>query len=111
MEQDVSLELLEKRDAITNDDGHNRIPDFIRQLETKAFSGEHAASNEPDGAEGISQAPIHELREIARTELDGISSARQLATGENENRFVAYAHPNPLVSKLNAVSYVREPMT
>jgi hypothetical protein len=59
MEHNVIFELLEKRDAITNDDGHNRIPDFIRQLETKAFSGEYAASNEPDGAEGISQALIY----------------------------------------------------
>jgi hypothetical protein len=29
MERDVSVELLEERDAITNHDGQDRIPNFV----------------------------------------------------------------------------------
>jgi len=46
------------------------------------------------------QAPIHELREIARVELDGIPGTRQLATSQNEGGFVAVRPPEALGLKI-----------
>jgi hypothetical protein len=72
VEGDVSAELLEEGDPITNQDRQDRITNFVGQPETKAFAGDGTAANKPDGTERGSQALIHETREIARIELDGI---------------------------------------
>ncbi len=65
MEGDVSVEIREEWDPITNYDRHDRITNFVGQPETKAFAGDHAASNKPDPTVRGAQAPIYELREIA----------------------------------------------
>src|ERR1019366_7123523 len=65
MEGDVSVELVEEWDSFTDQDRHDRIANFVGQSETKAFGGDHAASNKPDGSKLGPQALIHELREIA----------------------------------------------
>ena len=65
MEGDVPVELFEERDPIPNQDRQDRIANFVGQPETKAFGGDHTASDKPDGTERGPQAPIHELREIA----------------------------------------------
>jgi hypothetical protein len=65
MEGDVSVELLEERYPIANQDRQDRIANFVGQPETKAFAGDCTASNKPDATERGPQAPIHELREIA----------------------------------------------
>src|SRR5439155_23489325 len=65
MEADVSVELLEEWDPITNQDRQDRIANFVGQPETKAFPGNYTASNKPDGTEPGPQAPIHQLRKIA----------------------------------------------
>ena len=58
------------------------------------------------------QAPIDELREIARVELDGIPGPRQLATSEDEGGFVAVRPPEAFSLKIQrGLSYVRDPMT
>src|SRR5258705_4307146 len=80
MEGDVSVELLEEWDPITNQDREDRITNFVGEPETKAFTGDYTASNKPDATKRGSQPPIHELREIARVKLDGIPGPRQLAT-------------------------------
>src|SRR2546423_3520472 len=82
MEGDVSVELLEERDPIANQDRQDRIANFVGQPETKAFAGNYTASNKPDATEPGAQAPIHKLRKIARVELDGIPGSRQIATSE-----------------------------
>jgi len=65
MEGDVSVEPLEEWEPITNQDRQDRISNFVGEPETKAFGGDHTASNKPDGTECGPQAPIHELRKIA----------------------------------------------
>ena len=65
MEGDVSVELLEERYPIANQDRQDRITNFVGQSETKAFAGNYTASNKPDGTERGPQVPIHELRKIA----------------------------------------------
>ena len=65
MERDVSVDLLEEWDPITNQYREDRITNFVGQPETKTFTGDYTASNKPDGTERGPQAPIHELREIA----------------------------------------------
>src|SRR6185312_3866559 len=72
MEGDVAVELLEEWDPIADQDRQDRIADLVGQPETKAFAGNHSASDKPDGREPGPQVPIHELREIAGVELDGI---------------------------------------
>ena len=84
MEGDISVELLEEWDPITNQDREDRIANFVGQPETKALPGDYTAPDKPDAPEGGPQAPIHELREIARVELDGIPDPRQLAMSEDE---------------------------
>src|SRR6266446_3751293 len=65
MEGDVSVQLLEERDPITNQDRQDRIANFVGQPETKAFPGNYTASHKPDATERGPQVPIHELRKIA----------------------------------------------
>jgi hypothetical protein len=65
MESDVSVELLEEWDPITNQDRQDRITNFVGQPETKAFPGNDTAPNKPDATERGPQMPIHELRKIA----------------------------------------------
>ncbi len=91
----LSVELLEEWDPITNQDRQDRISNFVCEPETKACGGDDTASNKPDTTERGPQATIHELREIARVELDGIPSPWQLATREDESRFVAVWPPQP----------------
>src|SRR2546425_439013 len=93
MEGDVSVELIEEWDPVTDQDRQDRIATFVGQPETKAFGGDHTASDKPDGMEPGPQAPIHELREIAGVELDGIPGPWQLASGEDESGFVAVRPP------------------
>src|SRR6266511_686220 len=45
MEGDVSVELLEERYPIANQDRQDRITNFVGQPETKAFAGNYTASN------------------------------------------------------------------
>src|SRR5262249_55552365 len=96
MEGDVTVELLEEWDPITNQDREDRITHFVGESKTKAFAGHYTASNKPDGSECGPQAPVHGLREIARVDLDGIAGPRQLATGEDEGGLVAVRPPQPL---------------
>ncbi len=65
MEGDVSVELLEEWDPITNQDRQDRIANFVGEPETQAFGRNHTAANKPDGTERGPQELIHELREIA----------------------------------------------
>jgi hypothetical protein len=58
MERDVFVELLEEWDPITDQDRQDRITNVVRQPETKAFGGDHAASNKPDTAELGPQTPM-----------------------------------------------------
>jgi hypothetical protein len=64
MEGDVSVELFEEPYPIADQDRQDRITNFVGKPETKAFAGNDAASNKPDGTERRPQAPIYELREI-----------------------------------------------
>jgi hypothetical protein len=65
MEGDVSVELLEERDPIADQDRQDRITNFVGKPETKAFPGNCTASNKPDATESGPQVPIHELGKIA----------------------------------------------
>ena len=47
--------------------------------DAEALAREHAAADEPDAAERRTQAPVHERREVAGAELDGLPRARQAA--------------------------------
>src|SRR6516165_10860226 len=78
MKGDVSVELREEGDPITNQDRQDRITNFVGQPETHAFGGDETAPNKPDVAERRPQAPIHEQCQVARRELDGITAPRQL---------------------------------
>jgi hypothetical protein len=100
MEGDVSVELLEELDPIADQDREDRITNFVGQPETKAVGGEYTASNKPDATEGGPQAPIHELREIARVELDGIPGPRELTMSQNEGRLVAVRPPQAFGLKI-----------
>src|SRR4030095_6952117 len=95
MEGDVSVELLEERNPIANQDRQDRIANFVGQPETKAFPGNYTPANEPDVTERGTQAPIYELRQIACVELDCIPGSRQFATGEDEHGFVAVRPSQP----------------
>src|SRR5260221_7018059 len=95
MERDVLVELLEEGDPIANQNRQDRIANLVGQPETKALTADDAPSGEPDAAEPGPQAPIHELREIAGVELDGVPGPRQLTMSENEGRLVAVHPPEP----------------
>jgi hypothetical protein len=43
MEGDIPVELLEEWDSIANQDRQDRITNFVRQPETKAFPGDYTA--------------------------------------------------------------------
>src|SRR2546428_12098921 len=88
MEGDVSVELLEEWDPITNQDRQDRIANFVGYPETKAFGGDHTASNKPDCTERGPYATIHELRNVASVELDGIPGPQEFATSEAEGGLV-----------------------
>lgn len=49
----------------------------------------HAASYDLDRAKRRTKARVHERCDVARVELDTSSSARQLATSDDDGRFVA----------------------
>ena len=65
MQGDVSVELFEKWDPITDQDRQDRIAKFVGQPETDAFCGDYTSSGKPDGLEPGPQAAIHEVGEIA----------------------------------------------
>src|SRR5258705_10536081 len=48
VETDVSGDLVEERDPITNQDREDRIAHFVAETETKAFPGDNTTSNQPD---------------------------------------------------------------
>jgi hypothetical protein len=96
MQGDVSVELLEEGDPFTDQDWENRIEDLVSQTESKAFARNRAAPDEPDGTEPGPKALVHERREVARVELDGLPCLRQLTGGENEGRRIAVRPAEPL---------------
>jgi len=65
MKGDVSVELPEERNPVTDQNRQDRITNFVGQPETKAFARDDTTSDKPDAAERRPEAPIHELREIA----------------------------------------------
>src|SRR6478735_4590206 len=65
MKGDVLVEPLKKRNALANQDRQDRIADFVRQSEPKAFTTHGAAADEPYAAKGWSQPVIHQPRKIA----------------------------------------------
>src|ERR1044072_5812609 len=95
MEGDVPVELLEEWAPVANHARQYGIAKVVGQPAAKAFAGDHTASHEPDAAERGPQAPIHELREIAGVEVDGLPDPRQLAAGEDEGGLVAVRPPQP----------------
>src|ERR1700704_5710792 len=99
MEGDVLVELLEERYPIANQDRQDRITNFVGQPETKAFAGNHPASRKPDSAEPGPEVLIHELRQIAGVELNGIPGPRQIAAREDEGGFVAVGPSQPFAFK------------
>ena len=86
---DILVEPVEEWDPFTDQDGHDRIANFVGQSEPKAFTRDGTPSDEPDATEGRFQPLLHQVREIARVELDRIPGPRQLATGQDERRLVA----------------------
>jgi len=58
MESDVSVELLEERYPIANQDRQDRITNFVGEPETKACAGNYTACNKPDGTERAPQCPF-----------------------------------------------------
>lgn len=89
MEGNVPAEVIEKRDPVADQDGQDRITNFVSQSTTQTFSGDGPAADKPDAAERRPESLVHEPREIARIELYSFASPRQIACGENEGRFVA----------------------
>ena len=65
MEGDVSVELLEEWDPVTNQDRQDRITNFISQTKTEAFGRDNTASNKPDASKRRPQAPIDKLSKVA----------------------------------------------
>src|SRR5437762_11692660 len=57
---DVFVELLEKGDAVTDQNREDRVTDFVGQAEAKAFTRHRAASHKPDAAEGWLEPSIHQ---------------------------------------------------
>src|SRR5690348_3816669 len=100
MEGNVSIELLEERYPIADQDRQDRITHLVSQPKAKAFAGNGAASNKPDATESGPQVLVHELRKIAGVELDGFTGSRQVATSEDEGRFVTVRPTNPLGLKI-----------
>src|SRR5689334_7046562 len=88
MEKDVSIQVFEKSNSISNQDWQDRIADFVGQTKTKTFAGNNAAPNNPDAAKVRPKAVIYQSREIARIKLDAVSGSRQITAGEHENGFV-----------------------
>src|SRR6516165_6304998 len=72
VEGDVPVELLEEWDPLADQDRQDRVANLVGQPETKALGGNHTAPDNPDGTEPGPEAPVHEPREIAFVELDGI---------------------------------------
>ena len=95
MQRDVFVELIEERNAITNQDRQNRIANFVGQPQTEAFARDRTAPSKPDVTEPGTQVTIYELREIARVELDCGSGPWQLASREDESWFVPVGPPEP----------------
>src|SRR5690349_20626753 len=62
---DISVEVLEEGDPITDQDRQDGITNFVDQTETKAFARNGSTSNKPDAAKRWTQTPIHKLRKIA----------------------------------------------
>ena len=93
MKGGISVEILEERDPLTDQDRQDGITNLVGQPATKAFASNYPTSYQPDAAKRRPQTSIHELRQIAGVELDGIPGPRQLSTREDENGFVAIRPP------------------
>jgi hypothetical protein len=65
MERDISIELLEERDSVANQDRQDRISKFVCKPETKTFAADCTVANEPNVTELGSRVRIDELRKIA----------------------------------------------
>src|SRR5262249_25123620 len=65
MEGDIAVELVEEWYPVANQDRQDRIANFVRQPEAKAFAANYTAPHKPDATECGQQAPLHELRKIA----------------------------------------------
>src|SRR6516165_8457668 len=100
MKRHVPVELLEKPYPVTNQHGQHRITNFVREPETKALSGNDAASHKPDATEFRTQAFNYQLFEIAGVELNALASARQIPRRENKCRLVAVGPAKSLLLKI-----------
>ena len=49
MEANITVESIEERNALANQDRHDRVPNFVGEAEAKVFAGNRATSNKPDG--------------------------------------------------------------
>ena len=96
MQGNILVETFEERDAITDQDGHDRIADLVGEPEAKAFTSHRTTANQPDAAEGRLQSLVHQPGQISRVELDAVPGPRQIATGEDEGRLVAVRPAQPL---------------
>ena len=65
MKGDISVESVEERDPVTEQDRQDGITNFVGQTETKAFAANGTTSNKPDAAKRGPQTPIHKLLKIA----------------------------------------------
>src|SRR4051812_31300911 len=86
MKRDVLVDLVEEWDSVTNKDRHDRIANFIRKPDTKAFRRKCPASNKPDALKRGSQSLIHKLCEVAGIKLDAVSNPRQISMSQDECR-------------------------
>jgi hypothetical protein len=65
MEGDISVELVEEAEPITDQDWQDRITNFVGQAEAKAFARNGTTSDKPNAAKRRAQTSIDELRKIA----------------------------------------------
>ncbi len=64
MQGDVSVEPVEERDPVTNQDRKDGIANFVGKPKTKGFGSNDSAANNPDGTERRPKTPVHEMGEI-----------------------------------------------
>ena len=76
MESHIVLQPVEEPDAIPDQDRKDRVTKLIRQPEPEAFAGDRTASDKPDAAELRPEPSVHELRQVARVELDRLALSR-----------------------------------
>src|SRR4051812_42847077 len=64
MERNILFDFIEEWNSVANQDWNDRVTKLVGQSEAKAFGGNVAASNKPDGLERRPQAIGDECREI-----------------------------------------------